>query len=456
MPTFTSETELPVSRHEAFRWHTRDGAFDRLMPPWQDVDAVTMSGDFENRVVDLRLRRGPIKIRWKLRHAEVEEGVLFRDEQMSGPFKRWNHTHHFVDLPDGRSKVIDTVEWEPPMDALFGSISASMVESELRRLFEFRRLRLRSDFRRHRAYPATDRPLRVAITGASGLLGQALRAFLETGGHEVVPLVRSRDRDGVFWDVTTGEIDAASLEGLDAFVHLAGESVAGGRWSEERKRAIRESRVKGTRMVVKALASLNQRPSVFVCSSGVNYYGSRGVDILTEADEPGSGFLAEVCQEWEEEARAATRAGIRTVVLRTGMVLSPKGGALGTMLLPFQVGIGGRLGNGRQFVSWIDHDDMIGLIYHVMRSPNIRGPVNATSPHPVTNATFTNTLGRVLRRPTIVPVPSLAIRSLFGAMGKELLLEGQRVIPEKAVRDGFEFHFPDLEASLDFQLGRVS
>jgi hypothetical protein len=270
-------------------------------------------------------------------------------------------------------------------------------------------------------------------------------------------LVRNKETrtpDEVLWDPIEGTVEEEALEGLDAVVHLAGEPLLGLRWTEEKKKRIWASRVEGTEHLSRALARLRRPPKVLVSASAIGFYGDRGDKPLSESAKQGRGFLAELCQAWEEATRPAARMAIRVVHLRTGLTLTPAGGALGTMLLPFKVGVGGRLGSGRQYVSWIDHDDLLSMIIHVIYTSSIRGPVNATAPFPVPNATFTGTLGRVLERPTFIPVPGLAVQALFGEMGKEMLLQGQRVQPAVAEATGFEFMYPGLEESLRHQLGR--
>lgn len=435
----------------------RPGALERLLPPWENVRVVAREGGIDDGgLVHVKLRRGLFKVDWKMRHTAFEPGRLFRDEQESGPLARWRHTHEF-EPADGGALLRDRIEWEPPLGASAPPVAKSVVHHELRRNFAFRHKRLAHDLARHAAYGG--KPLTVAITGAGGFVGSALRHFLTTGGHVVRPIVRrkpDRSRGEIHWDPMENRIEAERLEGVDAVVHLAGESISGSRWTPAKKDAIRKSRVLGTRALVAALNRLRRPPAVLVSSSAVGFYGARGVERVTEETRPGGGFLAEVCQAWEAEANQARRSGIRVVNLRTGLVLSPAGGALGTMLLPFKLGVGGRLGTGRQYVSWIDHDDLVALIFHALTTNSLRGPVNATAPHPVSNAAFATVLGRVLKRPTVVPTPSLAIHALFGEMGKALLLEGARVLPETAVREGFEFFFPGVEESLAFQLGRAA
>jgi len=454
MPVSVYRTEFPYPAEEVFAWHTRPGAFRRLTPPWENVRVIEQSGGIRewDRVV-LGLKKGPAELRWELRHTAYEEGRLFRDEQVSGPFGRWIHSHRFLSAGPDAMVMEDEVEWEAPLGALGRTLGSSYIQQSLRRLFTFRHRRLGHDLALHRRYPLRPGGMTVAVSGASGLIGQALCSLLTTGGHRVRPLVRGEGEEGIFWDPTGGTLDAGALEGVDAVVHLAGESIAGGRWTAAKKRRIRESREGGTRLLSRALAGLQRPPSVLVSASAVGIYGDRGSEILTEDSPPGSGFLPDVCLAWEGATESARRAGIRTVLLRSGVVLSPAGGALGTMLLPFQAGVGGRVGNGRQYMSWIDLDDEVGLILHALSTPGLSGALNGTAPHPVPNGAFTDVLGRVLGRPTLLPVPALGIRALFGEMGETLLLESARVVPRKAEETGYAFLLPGLEDSLRYQLG---
>ena len=299
--------------------------------------------------------------------------------------------------------------------------------------------------------------MRIAITGASGLIGARLALFLRSNGHRVDAMVRSADRvkgTNILWNPQDGRVDLQALGGIDAVVHLAGENIAAGRWTEERKRRVLDSRVQGTKTIANAMASLDRLPSVLVVASAVGFYGARGDEPLTEDSLPGEGYLSEVCQAWEQAARPAEDAGIRVVNLRIGIVLSGSGGALATMLPAFKLGAGGVLGSGKQYMSWIALDDVVRLAHHVLVNADARGAVNATAPHPVTNRTFTKVLGKVIRRPTIVPVPSLAIKAMFGEMGDTLLLQGSRVLPKRAETLGFEFRHPELEGALRAELDR--
>jgi len=290
---------------------------------------------------------------------------------------------------------------------------------------------------------------RVLVSGASGPIGAALLPSLDSRGYDVVRLVRGAAAGGaqIPWDPAL-PIDPESVSGFDAVIHLAGESIVG-RWSAAKKAKIRDSRVVGTSNLAKALAQAKNKPHVFVCSSAIGYYGNRGDELLREDSAAGEGFLAEVCREWETATKPANDAGIRTAQIRTGVVLSPKGGALGKMLTPFKLGLGGNLGNGRQWMSWIDIQDMIGAIHHILKMDLLQGPVNMVAPKPVTNAEFTRTLASVLSRPAIFPVPAFAVKAAFGEMGESVLLASQRVEPARLVASGYPFRFSELRASLE-------
>ncbi len=290
--------------------------------------------------------------------------------------------------------------------------------------------------------------MKILLTGASGLIGSALTAKLTDAEHEVTRLVRSspnRERREIQWDPSAGRLDAAALEGFDAVVHLAGESIATGRWTAAKKERIRSSRVQGTRLLAETLARLQRPPEILVSASAIGYYGDRGDEELDEGSAPGSGFLAEVCRQWEAAAEPAGEAGIRVVHPRIGLVLSATGGVLAKMLPMFRLGLGGPIGSGRQYVSWITLDDLVGAICHVIATDSLSGPVNAVAPEPATNREFTRALGRALRRPARLPAPAFALRAMLGTMADELLLASTRVIPRRLVDSGFAFDDPDLE-----------
>ena len=290
--------------------------------------------------------------------------------------------------------------------------------------------------------------MKIVVSGSSGLIGSPLVQALEARGDTVVRL-----RRGGQWDPERGTIDRAALEGSDAVIHLAGENIFG-RWTEAKKQRIRDSRVRGTRLVSNALVGLARPPKVLLAASAVGYYGDRGSEKLTERHSPGHDFLAEVAREWEEATGSAGRAGIRVVNMRFGIVLSPAGGALGKMLPPFRLGLGGPIASGAQYVSWIEHSDLLKAIQHLLERDDLSGAMNLTAPNPVTNREFATTLGKVLHRPAVVPVPAFALRLAFGTDGAAMLQGGQRVLPERLVASGFQFAFPTIEAALRYLLAR--
>lgn len=291
----------------------------------------------------------------------------------------------------------------------------------------------------------------VAITGSSGLVGAALVDALEAEAYLVRRLVRRMARDGedeIQWSPAMGQIDSAALDGVDAVVHLAGENLAAKRWTESFKAEIRDSRVRGTQLLCSALAGLSNKPGVLVSASAVGYYGDRGDEVIDESSAPVGGFLSAVCREWEAATQPARDAGIRVVNLRLGVVLSTQGGALAQMLTPFKLGAGGAIGSGRQYLSWIEIDDLVAAIVFALRTATLAGPINAVAPQPVTNREFTKTLGRVLGRPTVFPMPAFAARLAFGEMADEMLLSGVRAEPRALLAAGYKFRFPELEPAL--------
>jgi uncharacterized protein (TIGR01777 family) len=300
--------------------------------------------------------------------------------------------------------------------------------------------------------------MKILISGSTGLVGSELCATLTASGHEIARLVResphSRQPE-IIWHPANSTINLNGLEGFEGVVHLAGENIAGGRWTEARKQRIRDSRVQGTRFLCESLARLERKPRTLVCASAIGFYGNRDDELLDESSPPGRDlFLVDVCKQWEAACEPARAAGIRVVNLRFGVILSPKGGALSKMLLPFKLGAGGTIGDGKQWMSWIALDDAVGAIQHCLVTDSLMGPVNAVTPHPVTNHEYTKTLGKVLRRPTILPMPAFAARLAFGQMADELLLASARVVPRELQSTGYPFRQPELEPALRHLLGK--
>ena len=458
--TFTARTELPVSARAAFDWHARPGALRRLIPPWEDVSVESTTGGIRDgdRVV-LRIGLGPgglAGVRWTAEHRDFVDGERFRDVQVDGPFRYWEHTHRFSPVEDHPDRCVleDAVRFLPPLGAAGRALGGPVVQGKLAAMFAYRHDVTRHDLADHARF--ADRPrMRVLLSGAGGLIGSRLAAFLTTGGHTVVPLTRSPSNpDEIGWSPADGRIDADRLDGFDAVVHLAGEPVQG-RWTAAKKRRILNSRADGTRLLCDALAAVPNKPRVLVSASATGYYGDRGDEELTADSPPGGGFLPDVCRAWEAACDPARDAGIRVAHPRIGIVLSPAGGALANMLPVFKLGGGGRIGDGTQWWAWVGPDDVLGAIHHALMDDTLAGPLNLTAPHPVTCADFAATLGRVLHRPAFVPAPAFAVRLAFGEMADGLLLASARAVPRVPDGHGYRFRHPTLGAVLRHQLGRV-
>jgi uncharacterized protein (TIGR01777 family) len=447
---------LAVSAEEAFAWHERPGAFQRLMPPWERVTVLERSGGIRDgaRTV-VKFQVGPARFRWVAVHRDYVQDRRFVDEQVEGPFTRWVHEHRFEPAGPAAVRYTDRIEFGTPLGAVGAEAARCLARPRAKRMLAYRHATLRDDLAAHARY--RDRPrLKVAVTGATGLIGSALVPFLTTGGHEVTVVTRRRGLPGsIHWDPAAGMIDHAGLEGMHAVVHLAGENI-GTRWSEHRKRRIRDSRVAGTMFLAEALASLKRPPRVLVSASAMGIYGSRSDEVLAEdaPDTTPNDFLVELGRDWESANDPARAAGIRVVNPRFGLVLTPAGGALGRMLPPFLLGVGGPIGSGKQWVSWISVDDAIGAVLHALFTDDLAGPVNTASPEPVTSRIFAATLGRVLKRPAVLPAPAPALKLLFGEMADKGLLASQRLSPARLTGSGYSFRHPTLESALRHVLGR--
>lgn len=447
---FSSVVDAP--REEVFAWYARPGAFARLSPPWQPVRLRSEAGSLRDGHAELALPGG---FRWVAEHQAdgYDPPRRFVDEVggrglASLPARlvlRWRHTHDFEEVGEGKTLVIDAVETPVP-------------ETVLRPMFVYRHRQLAEDLAAHqRAKDHGLTPATVAVTGASGLVGSALTAFLSTGGHRVIRLVRGAaiNPDERQWN--PDDPDPGLLVGVDAVVHLAGASIAG-RFTDGHRRAIRDSRIGPTRKLAELVARTAARPAVLICASAVGYYGyDRGDEVLTEDSERGAGFLADVVADWEDALSPAEQSGTRVVRVRTGIVQSPRGGTLGLVRRLFAAGLGGRLGDGRQWQPWIGIDDLVDIYHRGIWDGGLSGPVNAVAPNPVRNSEYTKTLGRVLRRPTVLPVPRLGPRMLLGNQGaRELAYASQHVLPERLRDAGHDFRTPELEQALRHLLGRAA
>lgn len=435
--TFSSVVAAPVD--EVFAWHERSGAIERLRPPFQPVRVEKEAERLSDGRAVLRLPGG---LRWVAAHEQYDPPHGFVDRLVSLPF-HWCHHHRFEACGPSATRVIDEVDTPVP-------------NRLLRPLFVYRHQQLADDLTVQRSMRSlTSAPLTIGVTGASGFIGRPLCALLTTGGHRVIRLVRreASGDDERYWN--TENPDPEIFEGLDAVVHLAGATIAG-RFTSAHKRAVYESRVGPTRKLAGAVARAHDAPGILVSASAVGFYGlSRKDEELTEMSPPGDGFLAEVVRAWEAELGDATDAGVRTVCIRTGIVQSPEGGALKVQRPIFAAGVGGRLGSGEQWLSWIDLDDLCDVFYRAIVDERCRGPINGVSPNPVTSKQYAQTLGRVLRRPAVLPVPKWGLELRLGRDGaREVALASQRVLPEALGNLDHRFRRPQLEDCLRHQLGR--
>ncbi len=453
---FIKRSRINAPVKTVFGWHSRAGALERLSPPWDPLQVIQKPRGIRkgSRPV-LKLKAGPVPFKWIAEHTDYEENRLFRDRQIKGPMASWVHTHIFD--PDGKDACFleDRVEYALRFHPFGEFFAGSMVLNKLERIFRYRHVTTAADIAAHESRPDKT-PLNILISGASGVVGSALVPFLTTGGHQVNSLVRRTPAPGkaeIFWNPDAGFLNPADLGGIDTVIHLAGENIGQGRWTAQKKKRIIESRIKGTSLIAETAARLNPRPRVLLCASAVGYYGNRNQWELTEKDGPGNDFISQVCYEWEKAAAPAIESGIRVVFLRIGVALTPAGGALAKVLPLFRAGLGGKLGTGCQFMSWIGTDDVIGAIYHVIYNDGIEGPVNVVSPNPVTNLEFTETLAGVLSRPARFSVPAWAIKLVFGEMGREVPLSSTRVRPVKLLETGYRFRNPDLRGVLSHLLG---
>ncbi len=432
---YSSWIDHPIET--VFAWHERPGAFARLSPPWQCARLVEEASSLADGRAVIRLPGG---LRWVAQHRDYDPPHRFVDDLVSLPLP-WHHVHEFAEAGPDRTRVTDTVTTPVPAPLL-------------RRTFAYRHVQLRDDLDVQAGLRRLDpEPRTVAVTGSSGLIGTAVCSFLSTAGHRVIRLVRrpARVGDERTWEPSSP--DPGVFADVDAVVHLAGASIAG-RFTEAHKQAIAQSRIEPTRRLADAMVRAGA-PRALIAASAIGYYGpDRGDELLDEHAGRGEGFLAGVVADWEAATRDAADAGLRVVSVRTGVVLSARGGMLGLLRPVFLAGLGGQLGDGRQWLSWIDLDDLTDVYARALADSELAGPLNAVAPAPVRNRELTQTLARVLKRPAVVPVPTRALEVVVGREGvEEIAAASQRVVPARLEAAGFGFRRPSLEACLRHQLG---
>ena len=465
MTTFRSQVTVPHPIDEVFAWHERPGALIRLCPPWNSSVAAPSTDGLEiGAKATLRLdipgTLGSLGIHWNAEHVELDRGRSFTDVMASGPLRRWRHHHDFAPADDGggidgATTITDSIEFSGPIPGL-DALQGPVIRSVLARNFAYRERQLVDDLAFHAAHPGPRRV--IAVAGASGMIGTQLCALLSTGGHDVRRLVR-RDvqaDDEISWDPKSGTLNVEDLLDVDVVIHLGGRTI-GGRFTDSNKREMSDSRVVSTTLLAGAVAELARSGKAvsFVCGSAIGIFGAdRGDELLDEDSSSGDGFLAELCRDWEHATEVAAEAGARVVNVRTGIVQSPNGGALAKQLPLFRAGLGGRLGNGKQWVSWISIDDIIGVFAHAALDAAVEGPLDAVAPEPVSGGDYARVLGSVLHRPAKLPVPTFGPMLLLGREGaSELALASQRVSADRLIASGYRFRHPTLDVALAHILG---
>ncbi|MFI4883445.1 MAG: TIGR01777 family oxidoreductase [Phycisphaerales bacterium JB064] len=466
MANFHAKTVMPCDARTLYDWHARPGALERLTPPWQSVRiAERKPGSDHPRIgngaiAKLMVGVGPMGLPWVAEHFDHEPPHQFCDRQLAGPFGSWTHTHTFNELGEHRSELEDSIEYAPPAGPLGSMFLGGKLAGDLERLFWFRHERTRADLERH---ARASEPMTVAIAGSSGMIGSALAAFLATGGHRVIRLVRrpadTNPTDGIEqrrWEPGSHDISPGMLADVDAVVNLCGDNIAAGRWTDRRKKQLESSRVGPTATLASAIAALPSadRPRVLINASGVHAYGDGGDEPLTEASERGHGYLPTLVKKWEAATRPAQAVGVRVVHARFGMVLGASGGALKSLLTPAKLGLAGPIGTGRQWWPWIGLDDAIGALHYLLTQSTVDGPVNVCAPNAATANDVMSAIAQAVRRPAAIGLPAVAARTLLGhEMADESLLSSTRAEPAALERAGFRWMHPTLMDAVGWELG---
>ena len=438
LATIQLRTRLDHPAQTVFKWHLFPSAFERLTPPWVQVQVLSREGG-PNHIgsrLTLKVKIGPFWRRWVVQHTEFSEDNYFTDVQLDGPFKFWKHTHRVRSVNAYTSEIEDEVQFLPPF-----SLFKGMIEKKIMKILEWRHERLKRDLDVQSKYAIP--PMRILVSGSTGFVGSHLIPFLETAGHHVSRLVRKleeKEENTVYWDPEHPSLE--DFEGFDAVIHLAGKSLASGLWTEKLKKEIFSSRCEYTKHLAQVLSKLKSPPQTFICASAIGIYGNRKGEELTENSSLGEGFLANVCKEWEKATDGLE--GIRCIHTRFGMILSQDGGLLKKMMIPFRMGLGAIIGSGTQVMSWIALDDVIYALYHVLHHKEVSGGVNFCAPVPETNASFSRKLAQALNAPLFFRIGEKPLRFLAGEMAEEMLLASQSVKPEKLLNSGYEFLYSRL------------
>ncbi len=452
---FSKKVQINAPVTDLFAWHAREGAINRLTPPWTPLTLVSRKGNGIDKGVTLKFKMKAMGIPmiWEAEHIDYDENRMFRDRQVKGPFGLWEHTHIFQAVGQNQTLMEDQVKFKLPMLPLSLPFYGYATK-ELDRMFAYRHQVLKADMEN---WVGHIKHRRILISGASGTIGQALVPFLRTCGHEVIRLVRdpaAQAPDTLYWDPYKNRLDLAAAGPVDAVINLNGVDITRGKWTAKQKKRILDSRVIPTQVLVENMQAMAQPPATFISSSAIGLYGEGGDRELTEETPKGDSFISDVCHRWETASLGAERSGIRTIQLRIGIVMTPAGGALARMFMPFTLGVGAQFSRGQQYMSWISMEDVLTGILFLLEKEEIHGPVNLTAPVPETNKAFCQTLARVLSRPVFLSMPAPVITALWGDMGKETMLTSARVIPSKLLDNGYQFTHATLEPALRHLLGR--
>ena len=465
MPLFQRSAIIECDRQDLFQYHSNPGALNRLIPPWEKITIEHRSDSLKvGSEVLIRNSLFGLPIRWHARHTELREPESFQDIQLSGPFKTWIHDHVFESNGAGNSTLHDRVQYETKF-GMIGRLGLPFVRSKLSAMFAFRHLTTQADlrFQKFLRQHTADRILRVGVTGSTGMIGRRLVDLLSVLGHQAIRILRPASKDqvqdfplssrAVVWRPGNGFSDDASMQNLDAVIHLAGRGIATTRWTESAKQSIRDSRVNGTELLVRDLCKLDSPPKAFVCASGVGIYGDHASESLDETAETGHDFLAELARDWESAAMEFEKSGNRVAIGRLGIALHPLQGALAKLLLPFRLGLGGPVGSGRQYWSWIHVDDAAAGFLYLAANSKCTGSYNLVAPEQTDNRTFSEILAKVLNRPSLLPVPAFALRLMLGEMADAMLLASTRANCRRLIDEGFPFRTTQLEDCLQHVLG---
>nr|MBA3750105.1 TIGR01777 family protein [Nitrosopumilus sp.] len=456
---FVKQIQLSTDATDVFDYHTREGALDRLMPPWSLLTLIKNNKDIKNgSVTILKLKLGPIGIKWIAEHLGYIQNRQFQDRMIKGPFRSWLHTHSFIPSDFDHCTMEDRIDYSLASGIARSKFINDLIQNNLNQIFYYRHRILKNDMTL-RKLVRKNRRKKILITGSTGLIGSALIPLLKiVGEHNVTKMVRpsSKNIDNnlqvVKWDPDKEKIIINDLEGYDLIIHLGGENIFG-RWSNSKKQSLMESRIKTTRLLCNSIIKLTKPPSTFICASAIGFYGNRGSEILTEESSAGSGFLSDLCQKWEESTETAKSIGIRVINLRFGMVLTPRGGILQKLVKPSIFKIGLQMGSENQYISWVSIEDVIGSILYSIDDSSIQGPVNIVSPNPVTILDFSRILSSVLKNKIMIPLSKRLLKLAFGEFADSVVSSSSFVLPKKLSSIGYPYMNPDLEDTLRLLLG---